>query len=161
LKKYLSTILGGYMIAIGSDHAGYLLKADIIKFLKDKGYEVKDFGTNGPESVDYPDYGRAVAEAVAGGECEKGILICGTGIGISIAANKVPGVRAALCTDSFMAKMCRQHNDANIIAIGERVTGPGLALDIIETWLDTEFLGGRHQNRVNKISDIEKKYLTK
>lgn len=149
------------MIAIGSDHAGYLLKADIIKFLKDKGYEVKDFGTNGPESVDYPDYGRAVAEAVAGGECEKGILICGTGIGISIAANKVPGVRAALCTDSFMAKMCRQHNDANIIAIGERVTGPGLALDIIETWLDTEFLGGRHQNRVNKISDIEKKYLTK
>lgn len=149
------------MIAIGSDHAGYLLKADIIKFLKDKGYEVKDFGTNGPESVDYPDFGRAVAEAVAGGECEKGILICGTGIGISIAANKVPGIRAALCTDSFMAKMCRQHNDANIIAIGERVVGPGVALDIVETWLDTEFLGGRHQNRVNKITDIEKKYLTK
>jgi ribose 5-phosphate isomerase B len=149
------------MIAIGSDHAGYLLKADIIKFLESKGFEVKDFGTNGPESVDYPDYGRAVAESVAGNECEKGILICGTGIGISIAANKVPGVRAALCTDSYMAKMCKQHNDANIIAIGERVVGPGLALDIIETWLETEFLGGRHQNRLNKISDIEKKYLTK
>ncbi len=149
------------MIAIGSDHAGYLLKADIIKFLEGKGLEVKDFGTNCPDSVDYPDYGRAVAEAVASKECEKGILICGTGIGISIAANKVPGARAALCTDSYMAKMCRQHNDANIIAIGERVVGPGLALDIIETWLETEFLGGRHQNRVNKISDIEKKYLIK
>ncbi|HEX2924717.1 MAG TPA: ribose 5-phosphate isomerase B [Ruminiclostridium sp.] len=149
------------MIAIGSDHAGYLLKADIIKFLESKGLEVKDFGTNGPESVDYPDFGQAVAESVASNECEKGILICGTGIGISIAANKVPGIRAALCTDSFMAKMCKQHNNANIIAIGERVVGPGLALDIIETWLETEFLGGRHQNRLNKISDIEKKYLTK
>lgn len=149
------------MIAIGSDHAGYLLKADIIKFLESKGLVVKDFGTNCPDSVDYPDYGRAVAEAVASKECEKGILICGTGIGISISANKVPGVRAALCTDSYMAKMCRQHNDANIIAIGERVVGPGLAFDIIETWLETEFLGGRHQNRLDKISDIEKKYLTK
>lgn len=149
------------MIAIGSDHAGYLLKADIIKFLEQKGFEVKDFGTNAPESVDYPDFGQAVAEAVSRKECEKGILICGTGIGISIAANKVPGIRAALCTDSYMAKMCRQHNDANILAIGERVVGPGLALDIIETWLDTEFLGGRHQNRVCKICDIEKKYLIK
>jgi len=149
------------MIAIGSDHAGYLLKADIIKFLESKGLEVKDFGTNGPDSVDYPDFGQAVAEAVSNKECEKGIVICGTGIGISIAANKVPGIRAALCTDSYMAKMSRQHNDANILAIGERVVGPGLAYDIIEAWLDTEFLGGRHQSRVSKISNIEKKYFIK
>lgn len=149
------------MIAIGSDHAGYLLKADIIKFVNDKGFEVKDFGTNGPESVDYPDFGQAVAEAVASNECDRGIIICGTGIGISISANKVPGIRAALCTDSYMAKMSRQHNDANILAIGERVVGPGVALDIVETWLDTEFLGGRHQNRVSKISNIEKKYFIK
>jgi len=149
------------MIAIGSEHAGYLLKADIIKFLESKGLEVKDFGTNGPESVDYPDFGQAVAEAVSNAECEKGIIICGSGIGISIAANKVPGIRAALCTDSYMAKMSRQHNDANVLAIGERVIGPGVAFDIIETWLDTGFLGGRHQNRVDKISNIEKKYFTK
>lgn len=149
------------MIAIGSDHAGYLLKADIIKFLESEGLEVKDFGTNGPKSVDYPDFGQAVAEAVSSKECEKGIVICGSGIGISISANKVPGIRAALCTDSYMAKMSRQHNDANILALGERVIGLGLAIDIIETWLNTEFLGGRHQNRVNKISNIEKKYLTK
>ncbi len=149
------------MIAIGSDHAGYLLKADIIKFLEGKGLEVKDFGTNTCDSVDYPDYGQAVAEAVSSEECEKGIIICGTGIGISISANKVPGIRAAVCTDSYMAKMSRQHNDANILAIGERVVGPGVAFDIIETWLDTEFLGGRHQNRVNKISAIEKKYIAK
>lgn len=149
------------MIAIGSDHAGYALKADIIKFLEDKGLEVKDFGTNSCDSVDYPDFGQAVAEAVSSKECEKGIIICGTGIGISIAANKVPGVRAALCTDSYMAKMSRQHNDANVLALGERVLGPGVVFDIIETWLNTEFLGGRHQNRVNKISGIEKKYLAK
>nr|WP_200859465.1 ribose 5-phosphate isomerase B [Ruminiclostridium cellobioparum] len=149
------------LIAIGSDHAGYLLKADIIKLLQAKGLEVKDFGTNCPDSVDYPDYGQAVAEAVSKKECEKGIVICGTGIGISIACNKVPGIRAALCTDSYMAKMSRQHNDANILAIGERVVGPGVAFDIIETWLETEFLGGRHGNRVEKISNIEKKYFTK
>ncbi len=149
------------MIAIGSDHAGYLLKADIIKLLEDKGLEVKDFGTNCPDSVDYPDFGQAVAEAVSSKECEKGIVICGSGIGISIAANKVPGVRAALCTDSYTAKMSRQHNDANVLAIGERVTGPGVAFDIVETWLATEFLGGRHQKRVEKISNIEKKYFIK
>ncbi|PYG89541.1 ribose 5-phosphate isomerase B [Ruminiclostridium sufflavum DSM 19573] len=149
------------MIAIGSDHAGYLLKADIIKFLESKGLQVKDFGTNSCESVDYPDFGQAVAEAVSSKECEKGIIICGTGIGISISANKVPGIRAAICTDSYMARMSRQHNDANVLAIGERVVGPGVAFDIIETWLDTEFLGGRHQNRVNKISNIEKKYTVK
>lgn len=149
------------MIAIGSDHAGYLLKAQIIEFLEKRGLEVKDFGTNGPESVDYPDFGRAVAEAVSSKECERGIIICGTGIGISIAANKVPGIRAALCTDSYMAKMSRQHNNANILAIGERVVGPGKMLDIVETWITTEFLGGRHQNRINKISNIEENYLKK
>lgn len=149
------------MIAIGSDHAGYLLKADIIKFLEGKGLQVKDFGTNTCNSVDYPDFGQAVAEAVSSKECDKGIVICGTGIGISISANKVPGIRAALCTDSYMARMSRQHNDANILAIGERVVGPGVAFDIIETWLNTEFLGGRHANRVNKISNIEKKYNAK
>ncbi|MGI6776791.1 MAG: ribose 5-phosphate isomerase B [Acetivibrionales bacterium] len=148
------------MIAIGSDHGGYELKEQIIKYLKDKQYEVKDFGTcDCTTSVDYPDYGLAVAEAVKDGECEKGIIICGTGLGISMAANKVPGIRAALCTDCFTARMSREHNNANILALGGRVLGPGLALEIVETWLNSEFTGGRHAIRVNKISDIEKKYL--
>ncbi|HHW47030.1 MAG TPA: ribose 5-phosphate isomerase B [Clostridiaceae bacterium] len=148
------------MIAIGSDHAGYDLKEEIKKYLQEKGYEVKDFGTSsGGCSVDYPDFGLAVAEAVRSGECEKGIIVCGTGIGISISANKVPGIRAALCTDSFMAKMSREHNDANVLALGARVVGPGLALDIVETWLNSEFVGGRHKTRVDKISQIEEKFL--
>ncbi|HEY9062601.1 MAG TPA: ribose 5-phosphate isomerase B [Pseudobacteroides sp.] len=145
------------MIGIGSDHGGFNLKNEIIKFLTDKGYEVKDFGTCNTESVDYPSFGEAVAEAVSKGECEKGIVICGTGIGISIAANKVKGIRAALCTDSYMAKMSREHNDSNILALGERVLGLGVALDIVETWLDTKYLGGRHQLRLDKISQIEEK----
>ncbi len=149
------------MIGIGSDHAGYRLKEEIVKHLESRGFSVRDFGTCGPDPVDYPDIGLAVAEAVARGECEKGIIICGTGIGISISANKVPGIRAALCTDSYMAKMSRLHNDANILAIGERVLGPGAALDIVDTWLDTEFLGGRHKNRVDKITAIENRYLKK
>jgi len=148
------------MIAIASDHAGFNLKSAIIKYLNDNGYEVKDLGTcDASCSVDYPDYGLAVAEAVSSGECEKGIIICGTGIGISIAANKVPGIRAALCTDSFMARMSREHNDANVLALGERVIGAGVAIDIVEAWLKAEFLGGRHKTRVDKISAIEKKYL--
>lgn len=147
------------MIAIGSDHGGFELKAEIIKHLGEKGYSVEDLGTCDCGSVDYPDYGQAVAEAVSSGKCEKGIIICGTGIGISIAANKVPGIRAALCTDSFMAKMAREHNDANILALGARVIGPGLALDIVDTWLTSEFQGGRHKIRVDKISAIEKKYF--
>ena len=146
------------MIAIGSDHAGYKLKAEIVKFLDEKGYQVKDLGTCDGSSVDYPDYGLAVAEAVKSGECENGIIICGTGIGISIAANKVPGIRAALCTDSFMARASREHNDANVLALGERVIGPGVAMDIVDTWLKTEFQGGRHGGRLDKISSIEKKY---
>jgi len=147
-----------FMIAVGSDHGGYELKTEIIKFMNERGFQVKDLGTYDTCSVDYPEYGLAVAEAVKNGECEKGIIICGTGLGISIAANKVPGIRAALCTDSYMAKMSREHNDANILALGGRVVGIGLALDIVETWLNTEFLGGRHKTRVDKISEIEKKY---
>ncbi len=147
------------MIAIGSDHAGYSLKIEILKYLDENGYKYKDLGTCDTKSVDYPDFGLAVAEAVRNGECERGIIICGTGIGISISANKVPGIRAALCTDSYMAKMSRQHNDANVLALGERVLGPGVATDIVDTWLKTEFLGGRHKNRIDKISDIERKYI--
>ena len=146
------------MIAIGSDHAGYKLKTEIVKLLNEKGYQVKDLGTCDGNSVDYPDYGLAVAEAVKSGECENGIIICGTGIGISIAANKVPGIRAALCTDSFMARASREHNDANVLALGERVIGQGVALDIVDTWLKTEFQGGRHAGRVDKITSIEEKY---
>lgn len=147
------------MIAIGSDHAGYALKIEIIKYLQEKGLEYKDLGTcDGTCSVDYPDYGMSVAEAVSRKECEKGIIVCGTGIGISISANKVSGIRAALCTDSFMAKMSRQHNDANVLALGARVVGIDLALDIVEAWLNTEFLGGRHERRVQKIHSIEQKY---
>lgn len=150
------------MIAIGSDHGGYDLKMEIIKYLTTQGLQYKDFGScDATSSVDYPDYGKTVAEAVSSGECEKGIIICGTGIGISISANKVPGIRAALCTDCYMARMSREHNDANILALGARVVGPGLAQDIVETWLKTPFTGGRHKTRVDKISEIEGKYLKK
>jgi ribose 5-phosphate isomerase B len=146
------------MIAIGSDHGGMKLKSRIIEYLSGKGLELRDLGTNDTISVDYPDYGQAVAEAVASGECDRGIVICGTGIGISMSANKVPGIRAALCTNSFMARMSREHNDANVLALGERIVGEDLAIDIVDAWLSAEFKGGRHTNRVNKISLIEKKY---
>ncbi len=143
------------MIAIGSDHAGFGLKAEISKYLERKGIEFKDFGTFTEDSTDYPDYGEAVGKAVASGECEKGILICGTGVGIGIAANKVRGVRCAVCSECYSAEMARLHNNANVIAIGERVVGPGLALKIVETFLSTEFEGGRHARRVSKIMAIE------
>ena len=146
------------MIAIGSDHAGYELKTEIIEFLKQKGYEIRDYGTCDCNSVDYPDYGMAVAEAVKDGICEKGIVICGTGIGISIAANKVPGIRAAVCNDTYSARMSREHNDANILSLGARVVGLGLALDIVDVWLKSEFQGGKHKKRIDKIAAIEKKY---
>lgn len=146
------------MIAIGCDHAGLNLKKAIMNRLDELNLEYKDFGTYTTESIDYPKYGLAVAEAVASGECEKGILICGTGIGISIAANKVPGIRAAICHDVFSAKACREHNNANILAMGERVIGVGPAIEVLNAWLTTDFLGGRHANRVNMIGDIEKKY---
>lgn len=142
-------------IAIGSDHAGVPLKNEIIKYFKDKGIDYNDYGTNTLDSVDYSDYGKKVAESVRDGECLKGIVICGTGIGISIAANKIKGIRAALCTNSYMAKMSRLHNDSNVLALGQRVTGVGVALDIVDTWLNTEFEGGRHKKRIDKIKSIE------
>ena len=142
------------MIAIGSDHGGFELKQEIMAHLKKRGLEYKDFGTYTPESCDYPVYGKAVAHAVASGECERGILICGTGIGISITANKIPGIRAALCTDCFCAEATRLHNDANILALGGRVVGPGLALKIVDTFLDTPFSGDeRHKRRISMIED--------
>ncbi len=147
------------MIAIGSDHGGYDLKIEIIKHLTAEGYQMKDFGTCDNSSVDYPSFGLSVAEAVKDKLCEKGIVICGTGLGISMAANKVPGIRAALCTNSFMARMSREHNDANILALGGRVLGVDLALEIVDAWLASEFQGGRHKTRVDKITEIENKYM--
>lgn len=146
------------LIAIGSDHGGFKLKAEIIKLLEEIGVSYKDFGTYTEDSVDYPDFALKVAESITSGQCQKGILICGTGIGISIAANKVPGIRAALCHDTFSAKATREHNDSNILAMGERVIGVGLALEIVKTWLGAEFAGGRHSVRVDKIKEIEAKY---
>lgn len=145
-------------IGIGSDHGGCNLKREVVDFLQKRDYEVIDFGTSGKDSVDYPDYGLKVAEAIKRGECDRGIVICGTGLGISISANKVPGIRAAVCTNSYMARMSREHNDANILALGERVVGLDLALDIVDSWLKAEFQGGRHAARVDKIGEIEKKY---
>ena len=139
------------MIAIGSDHGGFALKQEIMKHLEERKLEYIDFGTYSSDSCDYPQYGAAVGRAVASGSCERGILICGTGIGISISANKIHGVRAALCGDCFSAEMTRRHNDANIVALGARVVGPGLALKIVDTFLDTEFEGGRHERRVQQM----------
>ena len=142
-------------VAIGCDHGGLHLKEDIKSLLADGGYKVTDFGTNSTDSVDYPDIAVPVANAVANGEFDRGILICGTGIGIGIAANKVKGIRAALCHDTFSAHASREHNNANILTMGERIIGPGLARDIVKIWLTTEFEGGRHERRVAKIADIE------
>ena len=140
------------MIALGSDHGGYGLKQEVMKHLTEKGIEFKDYGCYSEESCDYPVYGKAVAEAVANGECEQGIIICGTGIGISIAANKIPGIRAALCHDCFSAQATREHNDANILAMGARVVGPGLALKIVDIFLETPFSGDeRHVRRISMI----------
>jgi ribose 5-phosphate isomerase B len=143
------------VIAIGSDHGGYNLKEEIKKMLDEQKIEYRDYGTHSPVSVDYPDIAQAVAQAVVTEECEKGILICGTGIGISIAANKIKGVRAALCHDEFSAQMAREHNNANILALGERVIGVGLALNIVNKWLEASFAGGRHAVRVDKIMNLE------
>lgn len=144
------------MLAIGSDHGGFELKSHIIKHLKEIGIEYKDFGTYDENSVDYPDIAEKVGKSVVCGECENGILICGTGIGISMAANKIKGVRAALCHDVYSAKMTKQHNNANIICMGGRVVGRELAFMIVDTWLSEEFQGGRHLDRVNKIHNLEK-----
>lgn len=142
------------MIAISSDHGGFELKKEIMAHLDARGLEYKDFGTYSDASCDYPVYGKAVANAVASGECERGIIICGTGIGISITANKVHGIRAALCGDCFSAEATRQHNDANVLALGARVIGPGLALKIVDTFLDTPFSNSeRHIRRIEMIED--------
>ncbi|MBR2406819.1 MAG: ribose 5-phosphate isomerase B [Clostridia bacterium] len=143
------------MIAIACDHAGPALKEEIKALLTEMGYTYKDFGTDTAASVDYPVYGSRAAYAVASGECEKGIVICGTGIGISISANKVKGVRCALCSEPLSASLTRQHNDANVLAIGARVTGPELAKEIVRVFLTTEFEGGRHQRRVDLITALE------
>lgn len=145
-------------IALACDHGGLNLKYEIIKELKAQGHEVVDFGTNSTDSCDYPDFALPAAEAVASGKCEKGIVVCSTGIGVSIVANKVPGVRCAHCHDSYCAEFTRLHNDANVLALGEKVIGAGYALKIVNTFLNTEFEGGRHQRRVDKITEIEKKY---
>ena len=142
-------------IAIGCDHGGYLLKQDILIWLEEHNIDFEDVGCYSTESVDYPMYGEKVGRMVASGQCDKGIVICTTGIGISIAANKVKGIRAALCGDCYSAEMTRRHNDANILAMGARVLGTGLALKIVDTFLTTDFEGGRHARRVALISDIE------
>ena len=144
------------MIAIGSDHAGYSLKCEMIKHLEEKGVEFIDCGCNG-ESVDYPDIAEKTCEKVTSGEADKAILICGTGVGISISANKIKGIRAALCGDWYSAKYTRLHNDANVLCMGGRVIGAGLAAEIVDVFLDTEFEGGRHARRVEMIMKLEEK----
>ncbi len=142
-------------VAVGCDHAGFPLKRAVLEVLERLGVEVLDLGTDSLEPVDYPDYGEKVGRAVATGEADFGIALCGTGIGVAIAANKVRGVRAALCHDTFSARMSRAHNDANVLTMGARVIGPGLAQEIVQTWLQAGFDGGRHAPRVAKISRIE------
>lgn len=142
-------------IAMACDHGGLELKETIKQHLTERGFEVEDFGTYTKDSCDYPDYARPAAEAVASGACERGILVCTTGIGVSITANKVRGVRCALLSDPVSARLTRQHNDTNMMALGQGFVGPMLALQIVDTWLDTAFEGGRHQRRVDKISAIE------
>lgn len=146
------------MIIIGSDHGGLTLKTALISYLKRRGIEVTDVGTDGDASVDYPDFGQKVAETVAAGGAESGILICGTGIGMSITANKVPGIRAALVTDVFMARMAKEHNNANVLVLGGRVLDKQKACDLAGAWLDSTFEGGRHQARLDKITALESKY---
>ncbi|MBS5644187.1 MAG: ribose 5-phosphate isomerase B [Clostridiales bacterium] len=146
-------------IAIGADHGGVELKAEVEKYLESQGHEYRDFGAFSTAAVDYPDIAIQVAEAVKNGEADRGILICGTGIGMSIAANKVPGIRCALLSDVYSAKCTRDHNDANVMAMGARVIGPGLALEIVDAYLNKDFSNGeRHVNRLKKIAEIEKKY---
>ena len=143
------------MIALGSDHAGLPLKTEIIKLLKERNLDFIDFGTDSNERVDYPVFGRRAAEAVASGQCEKGLIFCGSGIGISISANKVAGIRCAVCSECYSAVLSREHNDANMLALGARVVGPGLARMIVTQWLEAGFEGGRHADRVKLIHQIE------
>lgn len=143
------------MIAVCCDHGGLSLKQEVLRHLEEKGLEYKDFGTNSPESCDYPDIVKPLCQAIQRGECDKGVIICGTGIGISMAANKMKGIRAALCHDSFSAEFTRRHNNSNIIAFGARVIGPGLALQLLDIFLNTPFEGGRHAVRVEKMMALE------
>ena len=143
-------------IALGADHAGMMLSVDLAKSLTEAGHQVEDLGTYSEASVDYPDFAKKVADSVAGGKTELGILVCGTGIGMSITANKVHGVRAAVCRTEFEAKMARAHNDANILCLGQRVTGPGLAKEVVRAFISSSFEGGRHASRVAKITALEK-----
>lgn len=143
-------------VAIGSDHAGYQLKQQLADHLRDAGHEVEDLGTHSEESVDYPEYGALVARAVVNGDADYGVCVCGTGIGIGIAANKVKGARAAVVHDATSARMARQHNDANVVCVGARLTGPQAAADAIDAFLGAEFEGGRHQRRIDEITDLER-----
>ena len=142
-------------IAIASDHGGFDLKESIIVHLLNTDWKVDDLGTYSGDSVDYPDFGIKLAEEVSGGKVERGIVICGTGIGMSIVVNRFPGIRGTLCSDLFTAKLCREHNDSNILVMGGRVIGKGLAAEIVNTWLNTPFEGGRHQRRLDKINQID------
>jgi ribose 5-phosphate isomerase B len=145
-------------IALGADHAGYELKEALKGWLINHGFHVLDLGTHSTESVDYPDYAALVAESVADQKVERGLLVCGTGIGMAMAANKVPGVRAALCGDLYTARMSREHNDANVLVLAGRLMGADMATDILQAWLETNFAGGRHARRVEKIADIERRH---
>ena len=147
------------MIALGCDHGGFSLMAEVIKHLEERGIEFKNFGTLDGCAIDYPDIALPVAKSVVSGEAEKAILICGTGIGMSIAANKVKGIRASVCGDEFSAKFTRLHNNANILCLGARVIGGGIALELVDIFLDTPFEGGRHLTRINKIADIERMFI--
>lgn len=139
-------------ISVGSDHGGFEMKQQVVELLRQQGHDVLDAGCDSLQSVDYPDFARQVCEQVDSGQCERGILICGTGIGMSIAANRYRNIRAALCHESFTARMSREHNNANVLCLGARVIGPALALDIVSQWLATEFAGGRHQRRLDMLS---------
>ena len=147
----------GDVIALGSDHGGYALKQEIIKHLTEKGIEFKDFGSYTPDSVDYPEIAEKVCSSVAKKETVLGILVCGTGIGMSMSANKCKGIRAAACSETFSAKFTRLHNDANVLCLGGRVIGPGVALEMVDLFIGTDFEGGRHERRVNAIMEIENK----
>ena len=143
------------MIAIGCDHGGFELKQTIIDYFKSQNIDFEDFGCFDKTSIDYPDIAKPVCESVTGGKCECGILVCGTGIGMSIAANKIKGIRAAMCSDVYSAQMTKRHNNSNLLTLGGRVVGPDLAVLIVKSWLEAEFEGGRHQNRIDKISALE------
>jgi ribose 5-phosphate isomerase B len=142
-------------IAVGSDHAGVEMRHTVMGYLRTNGHEVLDFGTNGPERTDYPIYGARVGYAVAAGEAERGIAICGSGVGISIAANKIPGVRCVCCSEPYSASLSRRHNDCNVLAFGARIVGPDMALAIVDAWLDGEYEAGRHARRVNELARLE------